>query len=285
MKWGLKIDVDTYQGMKEGVPRLLEILERYKVKATFFLSFGPDASGLAVFQLLKNPRFWKKALRSQAHRLYGWKTALYGTILPSPLIALSFPSLVRRLVEEGHEVALHAWDHRRWQDSLPKRSEEWIREWFEKGVHAFEELLGQSPHAFGAPGWVMDERSLRIVATLINPLYLSCTRAEEPFIYEGFEILEMPSDLPCIEEVGIDAWKDMLAKAEVDGRRHILPLHAEVEGGRWKDEFEEILKRLVRGGTEFQTLKTFALELRQSPLPKRWPELKMIPGRAFPCLV
>jgi len=90
---GLKVDVDTYVGMKKGVPRLLRTLKDFGVKATFFLSFGPDSSGRAVVQLVKNPLFLKKMLRTGAGRLYGWKTALYGTVLPSPMTALSFPTL------------------------------------------------------------------------------------------------------------------------------------------------------------------------------------------------
>ena len=47
----LKIDVDTRLGMQRGVPRLLSLLAAERVRASFFLSMGPDASGLAVFQL------------------------------------------------------------------------------------------------------------------------------------------------------------------------------------------------------------------------------------------
>lgn len=287
MKLGLKIDVDTYRGMKEGVPRLLDILARYQIRATFFLSFGPDASGLALFQLIRNPRFWYKILYSSAPRLYGWKTALYGTILPSPMIALSFPHLVKRIEGEGHEIALHAWDHRRWQDSLSKRSEEWIRSWFEKGVQAFCELLGRLPHAFGAPGWIMDERALGIAVAVFSPFYLSSTRAREPFIYKGFGVLEIPSDLPCIEEVGIGGLRSALERMmeDDDERWHVLPVHAEVEGGIWAGEFEHTLQRLLGVGTKFCTLKEIAEKVDRTKLTHRRPEFALLPGRAFPCLV
>ena len=54
---GLKIDVDTYEGMKKGVPSLLRILSDLGIKGTFFLSIGPDASGRAALNLLRNPLF------------------------------------------------------------------------------------------------------------------------------------------------------------------------------------------------------------------------------------
>ena len=115
---GLKIDVDTYWGMKKGVPCLLQILKEFQLKGTFFLSIGPDNSGRAALQLIKNPLFLKKMMRTNAAALYGWKTALYGTLLPAPMIALSFPEIVNDIIAAGHEVQFHAWDHRRWQDEL-----------------------------------------------------------------------------------------------------------------------------------------------------------------------
>jgi len=282
---GLKIDVDTFRGMKEGVPRLMEILARLEIKGSFFLSMGPDASGLAIFQLIKNPRFWKKMLRSRATELYGWKTALYGTLIPSPLIALSFPEQVRSLIAEGHEVALHAWDHRRWQDTLPRRDEGWIRTWFEKGIGAFKSLTGRPPRAFGAPGWVMDERALAVVCTLMPVDYLSCTRAQEPFLYRDFGVLELPSDLPCIEEVGIEGVREKLREMHEKGGVHILPVHAEVEGGVWSTQFEALLKEVLSLQGKITTLEEIANLIDKKSLPIRIPILSVIPGRASPCLV
>ncbi|CAK8737457.1 4-deoxy-4-formamido-L-arabinose-phosphoundecaprenol deformylase ArnD [Sodalis praecaptivus] len=37
---GLRIDVDTWRGTRDGVPRLLEMLAAQQIQATFFLAWG-----------------------------------------------------------------------------------------------------------------------------------------------------------------------------------------------------------------------------------------------------
>ena len=97
--------------------------------------------------------------------------------------------------------------------NLPDKSENWIREWFSKGIAGFEKLTGKKPTAFGAPSWLIDDRVLAIIKEYKFE-YLSCTRAKAPFIHEIADILEIPSDLPCFEE--IDAQKGVSIIADLD---------------------------------------------------------------------
>ena len=281
---GLKIDVDTYQGMKRGVPRLLTLLREEGLTATFFLSIGPDASGRAVFQLLKNPRFLKKMVRTRAASLYGLRTALYGTLLPSPMIALSFPDLVRQIVEEGHEVQFHAWDHRRWQDGLSTRTETWIRDWFKRGIDGFEKLTGKKPAAFGAPAWLIDDRVLSFVHDL-GFEYISCTRAKEPFIHATADLIEIPSDLPCFEEMGIEGATQAILSALAEGGIHILPVHAEVEGGLASEPFRHLIHAVKERGYRFLPLCDILQQLDRDALITRRFDLRLLPGRSVPCAV
>jgi len=281
---GLKIDVDTYQGMREGVPRLLEILRKNSLPATFYLSIGPDASGRAVLQLLKNPRFLQKMLRTRAASLYGFRTALYGTLLPSPMIALSFPGIVRRIKAEGHEVQFHAWDHRRWQDELFTKSAVWIREWFRRGLAGFEGLVGERPQSFGAPAWLIDDRVLAIVGEF-GFEYLSCTRARAPFIHEGINLVEIPSDIPCFEEVGMEEGTQNILSARVGGGMHVLPVHAEVEGGMMADNFIALLDSIKKMDYRFVRLGEMIPLLKRAELPVRRFRLELLPGRSVACAV
>jgi undecaprenyl phosphate-alpha-L-ara4FN deformylase len=281
---GLKIDVDTYQGMKQGVPRLLDLLRQEGLKATFFLSIGPDASGRAMLQILKNPRFLKKMVRSRAASLYGWRTALYGTLLPSPMIALSFPELVCRIIAEGHEVQFHAWDHRRWQDDLFAHSETWIRDWFARGIDGFTRLTGNKPTAFGAPAWLIDDRVLMRVREL-GLDYLSCTRAQEPFIHRGTDLVEIPSDLPCFEETGIEEGPRKILAALASGGIHVLPVHAEMEGGIGAEPFVQLLRAVRKLGYSPLPLGQVLPAIPREGLVVRGFRLELLPGRAVPCAV
>jgi len=281
---GLKIDVDTYWGMKNGVPSLLQTLKEFNLKGTFFLSIGPDNSGRAALQLIKNPLFLKKMMRTNAPALYGWKTALYGTLIPAPIIALSFPQIVKDIIAAGHEIQFHAWDHRRWQDELLNKSEKWIQEWFAKGMSGFEKLTGNKPTAFGAPSWTIDDRVLSIIRQYKFD-YLSCTRAKAPFIHEANNVLEIPSDLPCFEEIDVKKGISIIADLFKTGETHVLPVHAEVEGGIFQNQFRELLEKAMSMNIEIVPLKTIKDKLDIQTLPVRKYKMELLPGRHLSCAV
>jgi len=223
-------------------------------------------------------------LRTGAGRLYGWKTAFYGTFLPSPMIALSFPGLVKEILSEGHEVEFHACDHRRWQDELPFHTYDWIADWFEKGIDAFRKVTGSEPLAFGAPAWLIDERVLEI-AGQYTFRYLSCTRAQEPFIHDVSRLPEIPSDLPCFEEIGVEQGLAGILKILEAGGPHVLPVHAEAEGGIWDGYFIELLKGAQKLDFRFLTLLQIRNLLKLDTLPERRFRNTLLPGRSVPCAV
>ena len=83
----LKVDVDTLRGTQEGVPRLLRLLERAGVRATFLFSVGPDHTGWALRRALR-PGFLSKVSRTSVVSHYGLRTLLYGLLLPGPDIVM-----------------------------------------------------------------------------------------------------------------------------------------------------------------------------------------------------
>jgi peptidoglycan/xylan/chitin deacetylase (PgdA/CDA1 family) len=285
----IKIDIDTHDGMRTGVPRLLDCLARHHARATFFLSLGPDRSGRAILQLRK-PAFARKMLTTNAPSLYGWRTILSGTLLPARPIATAFPALVTRIEAEGHEAAVHAWDHRSWQDDLPRFKAVRIHAHFRRSVEAFTALTGHAPAGIGAPSWMTTADSLRIQDGYPFS-YASDLRASPAcrlLTADGVRRLpQLPGTGPCLEELlgGGDADPAALCAALLAGLRSgsgpltVLTLHAEVEGGPYLGVLEQLLPRLSEFG-ELVTMEEAAQRLGAS-LPLRRLCRVVLPGRAF----
>ena len=246
----LRIDVCTYRGLRDGVPALLDLLKRLQARATFFITFGPDASGLALLKLL-NPAFAWKMFRTKAGSTYGWATAFYGTLLPSPMVGSGLAEVVRRVRDEGHEVGVHGWDHRRWQDRLPKYKEDRLRDEFRLMIEAYERVLGVRPSAFAAPAWLVTPLLLDLEAAS-GLAWASDVRGSRPFLptFEGrdYPVPQMPVTLPTLDEcqgrmsdgefaaetlrqaAGQPDYCCFTAHAESEGRAHAGVLEAVVKG-------------------------------------------------------
>ncbi len=279
---GLKVDIDTRRGCERGVPVLLDMLDRHGIKASFFMSWGPDNSGRALLKLLTNPRFFAKMLRSGAASSYGFKTALYGVLLPAPLIGAGLPDISARIVNSGHELELHAHDHRTWQDTLHRRDRVWVDDWFARALDAHTRMTGRRPRAFGAPGWVMSQTALDAIAPL-GFSYLSCTRASSPFIPSSCGIPEIPGNLPCVEETGSYT---PIRDAALRDRCGVLTLHAEIEGGRYANAFErDVLSPLLNAHISLVPLGLLFEQLEVSSLPVRPIRSALLAGRADECSV
>ena len=202
----LKVDVDTYIGTRDGVPRLIEILESFGIRATFYFSMGPDNSGKAIRRIFTRKGFLKKMLRTKAPSAYGIKTMLYGTLLPAPMIAASFPEILRQTERKGHETGIHCWDHVKWHDYLP---------WLPKPITAlelgmasalFQEILGHRAKTTAAPGWTVSADSLEIQDAL-QPLLLQRFPGARPLLSgHGRENVSRPSRSPRRGRLPMRCW-------------------------------------------------------------------------------
>src|SRR5262245_34255470 len=116
MKLALKIDVDTYRGIAEGATRLATYLHSEHIPASFFITMGPDTSGQAAWRIFHHRGFLKKMKRTSALSVYGWRTALSGTVWPARPMAVSFADRLRQWRQWGFEVSPHGYDHIAWHN-------------------------------------------------------------------------------------------------------------------------------------------------------------------------
>ncbi len=249
----LRVDVCTHRGLRDGVPGILEILRRHRARATFFVTFGPDASGLALLKMLR-PSFALKMLRSNAPSTYGWATAFYGTLLPAPLVGKGMPGLLRRIRDEGHEVGLHGWDHRRWQDRLPRYPRARLREEFRRMLESYREILGAAPRGFAAPAWMLSHDLLDLEAQA-RLVYASDTRGRAPFLPvflgRNYEIPQLPVTLPTLDEwlgrTSAGRFVDeVLRRSAAQPDYACFTAHAETEGLAHRDTLEALLDGVGR---------------------------------------
>ncbi|OPY87927.1 MAG: putative 4-deoxy-4-formamido-L-arabinose-phosphoundecaprenol deformylase ArnD [Syntrophaceae bacterium PtaU1.Bin231] len=131
---------------------------------------------------------------------------------------------------------------------------------------------------------MIDDRVLNVIRDY--PLeYLSCTRAQAPFIHEGTGLPEIPSNLPCFEETGVEAGLTVIRSRLDEGGLHVLPVHAEVEGGIWAGRFVELLDIAAQMGYTIATLSRIRQMLPKDGMEVRKYRMALLPGRAVPCAV
>lgn len=283
----LKVDVDTYVGTHDGVPRLLDILERFGIRATFYFSMGPDNSGRAVRRIFTRKGFLKKMLRTRAPSMYGIRTLLYGTILPAPLIASSFPEVLRRTEKMGHEAGIHCWDHVKWHDRLPAMSKETAALELNRASALFEEIFGHRPDTTAAPGWTVTADSLEIQDAM-GLAFCSDARGYAPFYpvvdARRFSTLQIPTTWPTMDEIvgenGIipETANDHYLSLLKPGL-NVHTIHAELEGKAMAPLFIDLLNRLLELGARFITMGEAAAGYACNA-PDNTMSMGEIPGRA-----
>ena len=278
----LRVDVCTFRGLRDGVPGVLEVLRRAKARATFYVTFGPDASGLAMLKLL-NPRFAWKMLRTRAASTYGWATAFYGTLLPSPLVGAGLPDLVRRIREEGHEIGVHGWDHRRWQDKLEKYAQKRLEEEFGRMMDACRSILGSPPTSFAAPAWRLSPELFRLEQQA-GLAFASDVRGTAPFlpVFGGTrgEVPQLPVTLPTLDEslgplTPEDFVTEALRKSSEQPGYSCFTAHAESEGLAHASVLESFLARAGRPALPL------GLAPRGPDLPRKEIRMGRVPGRPY----
>lgn len=288
---GIKIDVDTLEGYRQGVRALLTVLAEHQVQASFFLALGPDNSGKAVFRVFRQQGFLQKMLRTRAPAIYGFKTMCYGTLLPAPLIGTAAPGIPGLIAAAGHEVGLHGFDHVRWHDRLFHMSVPEISREIESAQEMLASMWGRRADSFAAPGWQCSEQSRQVQAAQ-HFLYASDTRGSHPYFPRFGEtvsqVLEIPTTLPTLDEVlGLDGcrpgdFNDLVLSRLNPELSQVLTIHAELEGGPYLDDFGRLLRSCRRQGVEFFRLEDWARELLQEPgkIPVASVSSRRLPGRA-----
>ena len=284
----LRVDVDTLQGTLQGIPALLKMLDRHKIQASFYFSFGPDNSGKALRRIFRKG-FLAKQLRSKATQLYSLKTMMYGVLLPAPIIHERAASGMRSVKAAGHEVAIHAWDHVQYHDLLDRKSRQWLEDWFARAHEAFGNVFGELAKGAVSPAWRCNDATLEIQEAY-GMDYAGDCRGTEPFypVVGGkvLKTLQIPTTLPTLDElVGLnglsaDQVNEQLFRLIREEALNVYALHTEVEGGPLAEIFNGFLAGLSAREVRILTHAQWLPTLKTPNLPTRAITRREIPGRA-----
>ena len=285
---GLKVDVDTLRGTREGVPRLVALLQKHGIDATFYFSVGPDHTGRALRRVFRKG-FAQKVARTSVLKHYGLKTLLYGVLLPGPDIGRLAGAQMRSAHDAGFEVGLHTFDHVKWQDYVANSSEAWTRREFERGLQAFEKVFKFPPESHAAAGWQINAHGLKLEREH-GLKFASDTRGAAPFypLLEGepSTVAQLPTTLPTFDELlgrdGIDESNlaQTVFRLSAGEGLQVFTLHAELEGMRLLGAFESLLVQWQRAGAQILRMGKIHELALQGSLPVRAVVMGEVPGRS-----
>lgn len=283
----LKVDVDTYLGTLNGVPPLLELFERFGVKATFLFSVGPDNTGRAIRRIFRKG-FLHKVGRTSVVSHYGLRTLMNGVIKPGPHIGKRAGHIMRDTLKAGHEVGIHCYDHVRWQDFVAGKDKAWTQREMQKACDAFRDALQTEAQTIGAAGWQLNPEVIALEEHM-GFKYASDVRGKAPFFPKMESVssgcMQLPTTLPTLDEIigsnGIDSsncWRTILEKSQQElPHGHVYTLHAELEGLKLRPAMEKLLEHWTQTGFEFSTLNELYQSLDQNEVPRQkilWGELE-----------
>ncbi|HKD65455.1 MAG TPA: polysaccharide deacetylase family protein [Candidatus Binataceae bacterium] len=290
MQVALKIDVDTHEGLKTGVPAMAQALLREGVTASFFVAMGPDNSGKAIRRVITNRGFLSKMFRTRAVSMYGWRTILSGTLLKARPVAIAFPNILRDLTAQGFEVGVHGYDHVRWQDRIDELGTQGVEHELEDALEVYRAIFAAEPRGWAAPGWRTNPTAMRQLDRA-GFLYSSDTRGTAPFRPqidgEMISTPEIPTTLPTLDEVlGREKLPNTTAVARfyIDqmkaDRLNVHTVHAETEGIGQLRSFTTLVSELKQAGAEFLRLEAVASRLDGESLPVCPVVRGYLPGRS-----
>ncbi len=284
----LRVDVDTLEGSLKGIPTLLRLLDKHRMQASFYFSFGPDNSGKALRRVFRKG-FLAKMRRTKAPQMYGLKTLMYGVLLPAPVIHRRAAAELRSARAAGHEVGIHAWDHVQYHDLLDRKSRAWLSDWYTRCHGAFHEVFGFQARGAVSPAWRCNDTTLELQEQY-GLDYAGDCRGLAPFypIVNGrvLSTLQIPTTLPTLDELyGLDGMSEGDVNTTVWGliredALNVYALHTEVEGGMLHGAFDAFLQGLRARDVRARTHTDWLPELKAANPPAKEMTRHAVPGRA-----
>ncbi|MDX1387922.1 MAG: polysaccharide deacetylase family protein [Acidobacteriota bacterium] len=274
----VRIDVDFRAGLLRAVPFFLDALGASGMHATFFVVTGSNRPA----SILR--RLGRKGYLRRLRRL-GVARTLF-SLRPGPfssgsmrLESASSARVLRRIVAEGHELAVHGYDHAWWADHVWDSDEPELAGEVERAFATMERVTGRSGFGWGSPNWRTTETVLRLLHARAVPYFSDCWGIA-PFLTADeagsvVPTIHLPITLPSLEgsmlERRIDGPAAIAAVFEPPAPRpfDVICFHDYYEGLARRELFTGFLNECRRRRLRTITLADAARRLQ--------PELERLP--------
>ena len=140
----------------------------------------------------------------------------------------NYPSVVKAMVDGGHEVAHHGYLH----ENPVEQSREEERHWLRRGIRIIENITGQRPRGWRAPLYNFSGNSADLLIEEGFQYDASLMGDDVPYILktEKGELVELPSHW------GMDDWPQFVQSMDLD---YMMPIKAASRGMEvFRDEFD-----------------------------------------------
>ncbi len=183
----LRFDIDTHLCLRDGVPLLLDLAAECQIPMTFYVNMGRAVDLRAA--LKRRLRFGRAGNHPVVKKSIIEKLGFAGylrALLVNPRVGASYPLVLQRIVQEGHELGLHGGrNHGAWQASALEWSISRLKKEVVWGLEEMRSAGLPQPDSFSSPGWV-------------SPLSLPPLLAEL-----GFTVLADVHDSECSAYTGV----------------------------------------------------------------------------------
>ena len=151
----LRVDLESQKGISERLPKLLDLLNEYETKASFYITMGGESN---IFELM-NYRGKMPVLGERKIKIFSFAEKLRMALFPKDFVTKNI-KVIQRIIDEGHELGLHGWKHREWTRGLHRINTEKA---ITKSMEKFEKLFGKKPISWASPGFNVNQKVLEIL--------------------------------------------------------------------------------------------------------------------------
>jgi len=202
----LRVDVDTFEGLKKGIPLIYNIVKGLDIPTTIYLSLGKYATGRNIFRKIRHKE--KISSTIPPWRRSSIQSLFRGVLLPPARIRESAKSLLKNYNDkELFEIHPHGYNHVKWSSGFSRFSFEKTSKFIEKIFIEYNQIFNSVPITNAAPNFqtnkfyfqIMKEKGVEFLADYkySEPFQLQFETTEK----KTQQILQLPVTEPTFEEL------------------------------------------------------------------------------------